>query len=588
MTLPPEAPASGWSPPSWVRWIPPCRWGLEVAADDDEAFRTFVLNTYGLSVVIVSAGLGLYMAVTAQWGEVVGRSFGIATGLTILLLDRAGRLAWGRRFMLAAGLLVAPPLLAIGGARTGLGPFVPALALGPALLVEVERRSIHLVYGVALGLLAGLGAYIGLSSPLYDLASTHRPVNSAVLLGATCIAVSILSMVSLRRHAHFRDRLEDALSAAHAAQRTREALLSAVSHELRTPASMALGLLDEMETATGVDAKAQLGRDARALVAKEIELLDDLIDVVSLRRGTLPSRPRPTSLALVVSRAIREAAIMATDRGFELVVRLDPKLGERVVDPARVGQVLRHLTSNAVKFSHGGPVRVSMHGEPEHLRMVVEDRGPGLPADRIEQLEQPLQQGDMGLGRQHSGMGLGLTLVRAITQSMGAEVEVCSKPGKGTCFSIRIPAPPAGEPTQSLSDLTGWSVLVVDDLPLNRKILARLVQRLGVTEVSEACDGADAVRAWAEHRPDLVLMDMQMPGVDGPEAARRIRARGGQTLILAVTANVTPAAEVACMEAGMDGYLTKPLQAEALLRSVSLCGGAPQPRRARRTETGES
>jgi CheY-like chemotaxis protein/anti-sigma regulatory factor (Ser/Thr protein kinase) len=245
--------------------------------------------------------------------------------------------------------------------------------------------------------------------------------------------------------------------------------------------------------------------------------------------------------------------------------------GPVLVDPRRMAQMVGNLIGNAVKFTDEGGVRVrASRPDKAVLRIEVEDDGPGLPEDMHDAVFERFIQADMSQARAHEGAGLGLAIVRELAQLAGGVTGVRSRPGEGACFWIELPAPaaarrpaaftPAGSPDTMLR------VLVVDDHPVNRAVTAELV-----TEAGHACEtadtGEDALSALSARPIDLVLLDLHMPGLDGAEVLARIRrgeAGPADLPVVIVSADATPEARSKTLALGADGFVVKPVDAEAL------------------------
>ncbi len=236
-------------------------------------------------------------------------------------------------------------------------------------------------------------------------------------------------------------------------------------------------------------------------------------------------------------------------------------------DPTRVRQILYNLVANAVKFTARGSVRIVVTHDGRALRMAVSDTGPGIPAERLEALFEKFVQADASTTRQFGGSGLGLAICRDLAALMGGEVTAASVEGQGSTFTLSLPLARSAERPrtpqnlrQEAGDRPGLKILAAEDNPMNRQVLSTLLGQLGV-ELVMVGDGAQAVEASAHDHFDLILMDVQMPIMDGPTATRAIRARerasGGRIPILALTANAMAHHEVEYVAAGMDGLVAK-------------------------------
>jgi CheY-like chemotaxis protein/anti-sigma regulatory factor (Ser/Thr protein kinase) len=261
-------------------------------------------------------------------------------------------------------------------------------------------------------------------------------------------------------------------------------------------------------------------------------------------------------------------------------------------DPGRLRQILVNLLSNAIKFTDAGSVRVAVTREARGadaswLHFVVEDTGPGIPADRLDSIFEAFSQVDSSITRRFGGTGLGLAICSDLVRLMGGRIWVESQPGRGSAFHFAAafaqssgPAdhgPGTGAP---LLD-AGLRILIAEDNPVNQKVLGQMLAACGHSfEVAE--DGEDAIQRLCEGSFDAVLMDVQMPRLDGLEATRRIRAMNGALAdvpVIGVTAGATPPELLACREAGMSSYITKPLTMRAIQEALALVRTRPSPER---------
>jgi len=275
----------------------------------------------------------------------------------------------------------------------------------------------------------------------------------------------------------------------------------------------------------------------------------------------------------------------AEEKGLRLACDLAPELPEWVEgDGTRLRQVVLNLLGNGVKFTDAGEVTLAARvagREKASYRIAIEvrDTGVGIAADRVPGLFSSFHHTDAFLNRRHTGTGLGLAISKGLVELMGGTIEVESVLQEGTRFWFTVVMGEAGQPTASSDAATpsfysaGLRVLVAEDNPVNQRVLLKLLERLGV-KADLAVDGAEAIAAALEHPYDLILMDLQMPDVDGVTATREIRSRlpaGRQPTIVALTGHATTEYRDICLDAGMDGYLTKPLgpqQIQDLLAAV--------------------
>ena len=373
--------------------------------------------------------------------------------------------------------------------------------------------------------------------------------------------------------------LERAKRVSEAANQAKSDFLATMSHELRTPMNGILGMAQLLE-AGDLDA-AEQRRYVRTIAESGstlLALLNDILDFSKIEAGKIQIVESDVALGPLVEGILALFAEAARGKGIELRIKSNG-LDGRVYrsDPLRLRQMLTNLVSNAVKFTEVGFVQIetleSVDGNGRlWLEIGVADSGIGIPEDKQSLLFDRFSQLDASTTRRHGGSGLGLSILRGVARAMGGEAGMTSRVGDGSRFWFRVPMTRvadggAGAATRGAPDRGALFVgraLVADDTPANRLVTERLLARLGVAVVAVE-DGQRAVDAVVGGEPlDIVLMDLQMPGMDGLEAARLIRAweetgRVARVPIVALTAAAFDADRQRCLDAGMDGYLTKPL-----------------------------
>jgi signal transduction histidine kinase/CheY-like chemotaxis protein len=366
--------------------------------------------------------------------------------------------------------------------------------------------------------------------------------------------------------------LAAARDAALAATRAKEEFLANMSHELRTPLSGLLGSLELLDRQRLGGEQRELFDRARQCGEALLAVINDVLDYSKIGAGKLELHDQAFNPGELLAEVIALVDANARRKGLELVARMDcpPDLVVSA-DRMRLRQILLNLAGNAVKFTDRGRVELELHarvdaGAQALLRYDVTDTGPGLDAAAQDHLFEPFEQADASPQRRAGGSGLGLAISQQIARAMGSRIELRSAPGQGARFglSLRCPvvasAPPLAEPIAP-ETLRGH-VLLVEDNEVNRLVAIAMLERLGL-EVDVCTDGVEAVQWLERHRTDLVLMDCQMPGLDGFGATRRIRAdeaRAGRPRcpIVALTANALSGDAERCVAAGMDDHLAKP------------------------------
>ena len=400
------------------------------------------------------------------------------------------------------------------------------------------------------------------------------------------------------------EELEAALATAREATQLRSRFLANMSHEIRTPMNGVLGMTDFL-LATKLTAEQQefaesIKGSADALMA----LINDILDLSKIEAGKMRLDRVPFQLGATIAEVASMFALEARLKGLEFVSNIPPDLPRVVGDPGRLRQVLRNLLGNALKFTDRGEigVRAELLNEATNvvqIRFTVHDTGIGMPTDQQSRLFESFTQGDGSSTRRHGGTGVGLAISKQLVELLGGEIGVASEPGHGSRFwftasfgkaspaetpapkpvvvqdriirsTPRIPlAAPAACPQKPVPIATHLRVLLAEDNEINQRITLRLLEKLGVP-ADAVVNGREAVQALEKRKYDLVLMDCQMPDMDGFEATAIVRSRevGTHTPICALTANAMEGDRERCLAAGMDDYISKPVGLEKLQKAV--------------------
>ena len=425
-----------------------------------------------------------------------------------------------------------------------------------------------------------------------------RPAAMVTVLAAL-LGVSNFFMLSRRMLARSRNALRDARAqaqagevAAGAANAAKSTFLATMSHEIRTPLNGVLGMAQAMAgdklSAVQRERLSVIHQSGEALLA----ILNDVLDLSKIEAGKLELETIEFDLAEVVRGAYSAFTALANKKGLSFGVDIDPARGRYLGDPTRVRQILYNLISNALKFTEAGEVRVQAAYHDGVIELSVVDTGVGITPEGMAKLFAKFDQVDSTTTRRFGGTGLGLAICRELATLMGGEMTVESELGRGSRFGLRIPMERVGEerppseyapPSPAERQQIPLRVLAAEDNAVNQLVLKTLLHQFGVDPVV-VDNGTACLDAWECGEWDVVLMDIQMPDMDGITATRKIRERERKmgrapTPIVALSANAMAHQVEQYLAAGMDGHVAKPIQAVALFEALV---AASQPREAAR------
>jgi len=414
----------------------------------------------------------------------------------------------------------------------------------------------------------GVFSWLHLSGYTFvNLIPEESHLSDAALTWVTALmVVAGVAFLYDRARRRMAGRILEAKERAEDASRAKTQFLANMSHEFRTPLNAVIGLTD-------VTLKGELTPEQRrhlemvkASALSLVALVEDVLDVSRIEAGRLNLRIEPFAPRVLVEEVIEQFRFQAEEKRLDLEVELTDDLPKLVRgDAGRMRQVLANLVDNALKFTDQGRVQVRLgRNDAGGLELVVEDTGIGIPADLQQRVFESFSQADASASRRHKGSGLGLAICAELVEMMAGRIAVTSRPGRGSRFEVCLPLEEVPAASRARKP---FRVLAAEDDRLGRELLVTILEGAGY-RVEVVGNGAEAVEAIERGPFDLILMDIQMPHMDGLEAVRRIRTRegeGARTPIVALTAHALAEERQRCFEAGMDDFIAKPIEPDRLL-----------------------
>jgi two-component system, sensor histidine kinase len=579
-------------------------------ADVEAASRLFLASTRNIPIRLTTAAAMALAALPFVPAWVAGGWWCVIAASGLLEVRHARAAAAGKPMAVWEGMPVQSLLLSTvtGTAYTLLlgvlwltnDPIARAFAMAQGcisvlyvLLQYYARPKIFLL--VAAPYLAGVAMAMGaLASGAVRAGHPWTVMTAVIALGLLCnLFVNARRQLAGSRAALHRARAEaqERGVAAEAANEAKSSFLATMSHEIRTPLNGVLGMTQAM----AADSLSKVQKERLEVIRQSGEallaILNDVLDLSKIEAGRFELEMVEFDLGELAKGAHSAFTALANKKGlsFDLTIE-EPAKGVYLGDPTRVRQILYNLISNALKFTENGEVRVTAASADDALLLTVSDTGVGIDGDRMSSLFEKFTQADASTTRRYGGTGLGLAICRELAQLMHGEIIGTSQPGEGSTFTVKLPlakvgaaqapafaAPPSPPRLEEPTHLK-IRVLAAEDNSVNQLVLKTLLHQIGV-EPLVVENGELALEAWKGAPWDVILMDMQMPIMDGLTATRRIReaeaAMGrARTPIVALTANAMAHQIQACVAAGMDGHVAKPIEAarlfEALERALAL------------------
>lgn len=524
----------------------------------------FDTNYHRVIVISLTMFVGLF-ALYAQaykgWSQTAALSIIIALWIApVTLMVEEGfsssNWAWLLPVILLANFLLSRKAsIVVAGLSVLVLGVVGVLTLQGWLGYDIDAAEHGMTIAISGSLIIILACTLGYSYRTSQIKSQHQLMKNMQVLATE---------VDTRRTAELK---------ALAGERAKATFLTTVSHELRTPLNGVIGASDLL-------ANKELDEDTQELVSiiknsGEIllDVINNVLDLSRLDEGKLDLEKEVINIRDVIKSCFDPLQVLSQAKNIELMLTIDDAIPSYyLTDPSRIRQLILNIAGNAIKFTRKGYVRISITLQDSTIKLSIQDTGIGIAEEKLQEIFLPFSQADSSVDRQFGGSGLGLSIVDRLVKLFGGTIEVDSELDKGTCFTVLLPLEPCAPPESlepmeeqdkvNTSTQDSATVLVTDDNVINRKVASQLLRQLG-HKVIEASDGLEALVSIERGNIDVVLMDVQMPNMDGITATGKIREMNSplcKTPIIGVSANAMPSAESEMLEAGMDGYLPKPVR----------------------------